>query len=61
MMTDDLKDADFDTRAIRYAQERTHEHEHSEAIFMTSSFVFDNAAHAAAVFSGKQPGNVYGR
>jgi O-succinylhomoserine sulfhydrylase len=60
-MTDDLKDADFDTRAIRYAQERTHEHEHSEAIFMTSSFVFDNAAHAAAVFSGKQPGNVYGR
>ena len=61
MMTDDLKDADFDTRAIRYAHERTHEHEHSEAIFMTSSFVFDNAAHAAAVFSGKQSGNVYGR
>jgi O-succinylhomoserine sulfhydrylase len=60
-MSDDLIDADFDTRAIRYAQERTHEHEHSEAIFMTSSFVFDNAAHAAAVFSGKQPGNIYGR
>ena len=60
-MSDDLVDADFDTRAIRFAQSRTHEHEHSEAIFMTSSFVFDNAAHAAAVFSGEQQGNVYGR
>lgn len=60
-MSDDLKDASFDTRAVRFAQQRTHEHEHSEAIFMTSSYVFDNAAHAAAVFSGEQVGNVYGR
>jgi O-succinylhomoserine sulfhydrylase len=60
-MNDELDNADFETRAIRYAQQRTHEHEHSEAIFMTSSFVFDNAAHAAAVFSGQQKGNIYAR
>jgi O-succinylhomoserine sulfhydrylase len=60
-MSDDLKQADFDTRAIRFAQIRTHEHEHSEPIFTTSSFVFDSAAHAAAVFSGEQTGNVYAR
>lgn len=60
-MNDDLSRADFETRAIRYAQQRTHEHEHSEAIFMTSSFVFDSAEHAAAVFSGEQEGNIYAR
>jgi O-succinylhomoserine sulfhydrylase len=60
-MTDELKDAGFDTRAVRYAQERTGEHEHSEPIFTTSSFVFDSAAHAAAVFSGDEPGNIYAR
>ena len=60
-MSNDLEDAGFDTRAVRYAQRRTIEHEHSEPIFMTSSFVFDNAAHAAAVFSGEQQGNVYAR
>ena len=60
-MTDDLTNAGFETRAVRFAQERTHEYEHSEAIFTTSSFVFDNAAHAAAVFSGEVKGNVYAR
>jgi len=61
-MTDnDLDNAAFDTRAVRYAQERTHEGEHSEAIFMTSSYVFDSAAHAQAVFKGEQKGNIYSR
>lgn len=60
-MTDQFEDAEFDTRAIRFAQQRTHEREHSEPIFTTSSFIFDNAAHAAAVFSGEQAGNVYAR
>lgn len=49
------------TLGIRSAQKRTSEMEHSPAIFATSSFVFRNAAEAAAVFSGEQPGNVYGR
>jgi O-succinylhomoserine sulfhydrylase len=52
---------DFATRAIRTGHHRTHEAEHSEAIFTTSSFVFNNAAEAAARFSGEQPGNIYGR
>lgn len=60
-MSDELKDAGFDTRAVRYAQDRTQEHEHSEPIFTTSSFVFDSAAHAAAVFSGEEAGNIYAR
>ena len=49
------------TRAIRVGHERSHEGEHSEPIFMTSSFVFGSAAEAAARFSGEQPGNIYAR
>ena len=32
--------------------------ENSEAIFLTSSFVFDSAAQAAARFGGQEPGNI---
>jgi O-succinylhomoserine sulfhydrylase len=35
--------------------------EHSEAIFLTSSFVCENAAQAAAVFAGDAEGFVYSR
>jgi O-succinylhomoserine sulfhydrylase len=51
----------FDTLAIRSGQQRTSELEHSEAIFATSSFVFENAAQAAARFAGDVPGNIYSR
>jgi len=51
----------FDTRAIRAGQHRTHEGEHSEPIFPTSSYVFASAAAAAARFSGETPGNIYSR
>lgn len=51
----------FATQAIRAGQERTHEQEHCEAIFPTSSFVYSSAAEAAAKFSGDEPGNVYSR
>jgi O-succinylhomoserine sulfhydrylase len=51
----------FDTVAIRSGHRRTHELEHSEPIFATSSFVFENAAQAAARFSGDEPGNIYSR
>lgn len=51
----------FETRAVRAGQQRTHEGEHAEAIFPTSSYVFANAAEAAARFSGEQPGNIYSR
>lgn len=49
------------TRAIRVGHQPTNEHEHSEPIFTTSSFVFDSAEQAAARFSGAEPGNIYAR
>lgn len=54
-------DFHFETLAIRSGHHRTSEQEHSEAIFPTSSFVFNSAAEAAAKFAGEQPGNIYGR
>jgi O-succinylhomoserine sulfhydrylase len=58
---DPLAGAHIDTLAIRSGIRRTHEGEHSEPIFATSSYVFNSAAEAAARFSGEQPGNVYSR
>jgi O-succinylhomoserine sulfhydrylase len=57
----DLTDASLDTLAVRAGQRRSGEGEHSEAIYTTSSYVFANAAEAAARFSGEQSGNVYSR
>ena len=51
----------FETRAVRAGQRRTPEDEHAEVIFPTSSYVFANAAEAAARFAGEQPGNFYSR
>ena len=60
-MTDLFKDKDFATRAVRAGQQRTHENEHSEPMFLTSSYVFDSAEQAAARFSGDEAGNIYSR
>ena len=54
-------DFQFDTLAIRSGHQRTNEMAHGEAIFPTSSFVFNNAADAAAKFAGDEPGNIYAR
>ena len=54
-------DFQFDTLAIRSGHQRTNEMEHGEAIFPTSSFVFNSAADAAAKFAGDVPGNIYAR
>ena len=51
----------LDTLAIRTGHDRTFEGEHSEPIFLTSSFVCESAADAAAKFSGEIPGNTYSR
>ena len=58
---DTLQGAHLDTLAIRAGQRRSAEGEHAEPIFLTSSYVFENAAEAAARFAGDQPGNVYSR
>lgn len=50
-----------ETLAVRAGQERSQFNEHAEALYLTSSFVFDSAAQAAARFSGVEEGNVYSR
>jgi len=57
----ELEGASFDTLAVRAGQIRTGEHEHGEAMFLTSSYVFGSAQEAAAIFGGDEPGNVYTR
>ena len=50
-----------DTLAVRAGQARTNEAENCEPIFLSSSFTYQNAAEAAARFSGELPGNIYSR
>jgi O-succinylhomoserine sulfhydrylase len=57
----DVPDLGFDSLAVRAGHVRTAEGEHSEAMFLTSSFVFGSAAEAAARFGGSTPGNIYSR
>jgi O-succinylhomoserine sulfhydrylase len=52
---------EFDTLAVRAGIHRSQFNEHAEALYLTSSFVFENAAQAAARFSGQEPGQVYSR
>lgn len=55
------EDYDIETLAVRAGTVRSQFNEHSEALFLTSSFVFANAAEAAARFKGEQPGPIYAR
>lgn len=55
------EDWGMETRAVRAGTRRSEFGEHSEAVFLTSSFVFESAAQAAARFSGSEDGNVYSR
>jgi O-succinylhomoserine sulfhydrylase len=57
----DRKAADIATLGVRAGQVRTGFQEHGEALFLTSSFVFESAAQAQARFSGEDPGFVYSR
>lgn len=56
-----MEEFDFDTLAVRAGTARSQFNEHSEALYLTSSFVFESAAQAAARFSGEEEGNVYAR
>ncbi|HEV2432164.1 MAG TPA: O-succinylhomoserine sulfhydrylase [Burkholderiales bacterium] len=55
------KDYELATKGVRAGQARTEFQEHSEALFLTSSFVFKNAKQAAARFAGEDEGMVYTR
>ncbi|MET0497259.1 MAG: O-succinylhomoserine sulfhydrylase [Steroidobacteraceae bacterium] len=56
-----MSDYQLATLAVRAGQVRTQEGEHSEPIFTTSSYVFRNAAEAAARFAENAKGNIYSR
>jgi len=51
----------LETLAVRAGRVQTPFMEHGEAMFLTSSFTFDNAAQAARRFIGEEPGNIYAR
>ena len=55
------KEHQLSTKGVRAGQVRTEFNEHAEALFLTSSFVFDNAAQAAARFANNEEGMVYSR
>jgi len=50
-----------ETLAVRAGFTRSSFNEHAEPIMATSSFVFENAAQAAARFSGTEQGPIYSR
>jgi O-succinylhomoserine sulfhydrylase len=51
----------FETDAIRHQEPRTHNREHSVPLYLTSSFLFDDAEQARALFADELPGNIYTR
>ena len=55
------KPYDIDTLGVRAGVHRSPLGEHAEALFLTSSFVFESAAQAAARFAGEDDGFVYSR
>ncbi len=55
------EEQDFDTLAIRAGIHRSAFNEHSEALYLTSSYVFENAQQAADRFCNREPGNIYSR
>ncbi len=51
----------LETLAVRTGVERSQYQEHSEALYLTSSFIFNSAAQAAARFANEDPGYFYSR
>jgi O-succinylhomoserine sulfhydrylase len=50
-----------ETLAVRIQVDRSAQREHSVPLFLTSSFVFDSAEQARALFADEVEGNVYSR
>jgi O-succinylhomoserine sulfhydrylase len=55
------KKRNFETDAIRHQHERTAFREHAVPVYLTSSFVFEDAEQARAMFADEIPGNIYSR
>lgn len=60
-MSDDRQPTGFETRAIRTQADISPAREHSVPLFLTSSFRFDDAEHARALFTEEVQGNIYSR
>jgi O-succinylhomoserine sulfhydrylase len=58
---DEEQERNFETDAIRAQHERTPFREHSVPLYLTSSFVFEDAEQARAMFADEIPGNIYSR
>jgi O-succinylhomoserine sulfhydrylase len=56
-----MKKNKFETEAIRTQTSRSQEKEHSTPLYLTSSFIFDSAEDARALFANEKEGNVYSR
>jgi O-succinylhomoserine sulfhydrylase len=56
-----MEERNFETDAIRAQTGRSDNNEHSVPIYLTSSFVFDDAEHARALFADEVQGNIYTR
>jgi len=56
-----MEKRNFETDAIRAQSERTSNREHSVPLYLTSSFVFEDAEQARALFADEIPGNIYTR
>jgi len=56
-----MSDKKFETSAIRHQVERSGQKEHSVPIYATSSFMFDDAEDAQALFADEKEGNIYSR
>ncbi|MFY0608459.1 MAG: aminotransferase class I/II-fold pyridoxal phosphate-dependent enzyme [Cyclobacteriaceae bacterium] len=56
-----MSDKKFETSAIRHQVERSNQKEHSVPIYATSSFMFDDAEDARALFADEKEGNIYSR
>jgi O-succinylhomoserine sulfhydrylase len=51
----------FETDAIRINASKSNQREHSAPLYLTSSFTFDSAEEARAMFAEEIPGNIYSR
>lgn len=56
-----MEKRNFETDAIRAQSDRTENREHSVPLYLTSSFVFEDAEQARALFADEIPGNIYTR
>lgn len=55
------KSKHFETNAVRTQTPRTQQSEHSTPLFLTSSFMFDDAEDMRAKFADEREGNIYSR